>query len=238
MKDARGRIEWSMQPPIKRGGTAFATALFLFFILCSLFVGVFAWCKPSARVSFARTYFLLVRDCGAASAGAVAGESYLAGGAGYLWEEDVVVLACYFDRADAAEVEAALSASGVEVRTLEERFEPFSLTGEEAAFGGAVEGNLKTADSCARLLYDAANGLERGEVTQEEARAAAQGAASALKGLKEGNEGEFFGLWNAEIARVLRRLTEIAEGIVFPKDLRYEQAELVSSILRAQSFFT
>lgn len=225
-----------MRIRLQRGGTVFVTALFLFFILCSLSVGIFAWRQGAAKVTFGRTYYFLVRDCGSATAGAVAGESYLAGGAGYLLEEEsVVVLACYYREEDAVQIAHTMSENGIETRVSERAFRPFRP--EDGASRERIEANLKTADSCARLLYDAANGLELGEISQDEARAAVRGAADAIAGLKGDNGEALFGPWNAELSRRSRRLSEISEGILFPKDLRYVQVDLITMILQAKTYF-
>ncbi len=224
-----------MRLNLQRGGTVFVTALFLFFLLSALTVGVFAWRDRAPWVRMELTYYLLVRDCDSATVGAVAGESYLAGGAGFYWEkEDAVVLACYYAESDATQIAHTMSATGVSVRVIEAEFPAFRLAEEGEV--SLAESNIKTADSCARLLYETANGLERGDLTQAEARAAVEGAFSALSGLAAEN-GARFSVWNSAVKQAARRLGELQYSLLFPKDLRYLQVFIVAMILDAKSYF-
>ena len=223
---------------MRHGGTVFVAALLIFIAALSFFVGAFEW-NGKSTVRLALTYHFLVVRCESATVGAVAGEAYLAGGAGYLLEnENLVVLAGYYRKEDAAYVGDTMSANGVEVSILTRPLDDFSTGREHAAERAAVAGNLKTLDAVSRLLFDAANGLERGSMSQEEARTAVRGAADSLKGLAEGNGGEYFGLWNVELLRGQRRARELSSGLMFAKDLRYLQVSLLFTILRAPAYFS
>lgn len=223
----------------KLGGTVFAAAVFLFLTILCLFVGVFQWSgKTDRRVQAGLRYYFLVRDCSSATAGAVAGESYLAGGAGYLLEsENAVVLACYYREEDAAAVAKNMAEKGVETRVLTQSSADFSLSDRNAGERDRVRSNAKTLDSLSRILFDAANGLERAEYTQEEARAALEGVSASLEGLVSRNEGELYRLWNVELSRAARRGRELSEGLLFSKDLRYLQVSLCFTALRLSDYF-
>lgn len=218
----------------------FAAVIAVFLFTVCLFVGVFWWFGTDyVRISPEREYYFLVRDCEETTASAVAGQSYLAGGAGYVLQtggKSAVVLACYFRITDAERVMHSMSEKGETVRVLTLSAEEFTLTGKRAALKRQVEGNLETAETCARILFDAANGLERARLSQEEARAAVRGVVKSLKGLRSGN-GEDFPLWNAELAAAERRGEELAEGILFAKDLRYLQTQLLLSVVHANVCF-
>ena len=124
------------------------------------------------------------------------------------------------------------------MRAMKRQLKRFTPHGECAAEHARIAANIKAADSCAHLLYDAANKLERGEASQEEARAYLRGAAAALDGLAQENESAVFALWNAELRSASRRLKEYAEGILYAKDLRYSQVALAFLILEIPSYFT
>ena len=206
------------------------------FTVC-LFVGVFWWYgRGYARVSLGKEYYFLVRDCEDTTASAVAGQVYLSGGAGYLLG-DAVVLSCYFKETDAERVRGSMTEKGLETRLLALKTEDFTLSGERARYLKEVKANAETVETCARVLYDTANGLERTDISQDEARAAVKGVVSALKGLRQGNEDSFFELWNYELSKAERRGKELAEGILFAKDLRYLQVELCMDILHADEYF-
>ena len=219
---------------LPRGGSVLSAACFLFILLITFFAGVFG--SAGAKVDAGLCYYFLVRDCESTTAGAVSGESYAAGGAGYLWEEEgAVVLACYFEEADATFVAHTMSERGVFVRVIERRTEPFPLRdGKERA---RIEANARTLDSCARLLYDTANGLERLDFGQEEARARLLGVAKTLTGLAEDNGEGAFGLWNAELLQEARRARALSEDLLFPKDVRYLEVALAFSVLNAGEYF-
>ncbi len=219
----------------------FFAALAVFLLTVGLFVGVFCWYgRDYERVSFDREYYFLVRDCEDATAAAVAGQVYFAGGAGFRLEtagKNCVVLACYFRQTDAERVKNAMEEKDIAAHILTLSPSGFALEGKNAALKGRVEGNLETAETCARILYDTANGLERAELSQEEARMAVRGAAKALKGLRAGNAESLFTAWNAELVSAERRGAEIADGILYAKDLRYLQAELCFAIVNADTYF-
>lgn len=218
----------------RRGPWTFLAALGVFLFTVGLFVGMFVWYgRDETTLSLGREYYFLVRECEDATASAVAGQVYLSGGAGYLLTDggrSCVVLSCYFRLTDAERVQGALAEKGIEAEILTLSTKDFSAS---AADKQLIEDNVATAETCARILYDAANGLERAEFTQDEARAAVRGAASSLKGLSQGS----FPLWNAELVRAEHKAREICEGILFAKDLRYLEAELLLAIVRADVYF-
>ena len=92
-------------------------------------------------------------------------------------------------------------------------------------------------DHLAHILYDTANGLERSELSQREAKAALSGVVSSLKGLIAGNGGDVFALWNIELNAAQRRGTEISDGLLFAKDLRYLQAMLCDKTVHLTNYF-
>ncbi len=243
---ARLCIKWGMGSFQKSGGrlsaATFLAALAVFLLTVGLFVGVFFWYgRDYARVSAEREYYFLVRDCEETTAAAVAGQVYLSGGAGFRLDTaggSCVVLACYFRVTDAERVQSAMEEKEIATRILTLSGSDFVLEGKNAAQKSRVEGNLETAETCARILYDTANGLERADLSQEEARVAVRGVVKALKGLRGGNEENLFGLWNVRLAAAERRGTEIADGILYAKDLRYLQAELCLAIVNAGDCFS
>lgn len=223
------------------GTLTFFAVLGVFAFTVCLFVGLFSFYgRDRTTVALSKTYYFLVRDCEDTTASAVSGQVYLAGGAGYLLEEageSAVVLSCYFVKTDAERVQGMMKEKDVETRLVEMKTSDFSLKGEKAKFLQLVKGNAETVETCAKILYETANGLERASVTQATARAALGGVISSLKGLREGNEDELFSLWNSRLKEGERRAKELSEGIIFSKDLRYLQVELLLSILKADLYF-
>lgn len=209
----------------------------IFTLLVSLFIFTILWAGRSyTTVTIEHTYYFLVRDCEETTSAAVAGQSYVSGGAGYLWGDNVV-LACYYTRSDAERISLIMEEKGIETNILTQNPATFSLHGTAAEQAAHIKANAETADTCARMFYDCANGLERGTMSQEEARAAVRGAAKSLKGLREGNTGTVYNTWNAELYRAEHRAEELASGILFAKDLRYSQVQLLMSVLSIEDCF-
>ncbi len=242
---ARLCIKWGMGTYRKnnfRGNAAtFFAAIAVFLLTVGLFVGVFCWYgRGYVRVFAEREYYFLVQDCEDTTAAAVAGQVYLAGGAGLSLETaggTCVVLACYFRITDAERVQSAMEEKEIATRILPLHCSDFALEGQNTAQKGRVEGNLETAETCARILFDTANALERAEMSQEEARVAVRGAVKALGGLRKQNTAPLFGRWNAALSAAERRGGEIADGILYAKDLRYLQAELCLAVVNADTYF-
>ena len=151
---------------------------------------------------------------------------------------EAVVLACYFKRSDAEFVQANMTDKGVDTQVLALSSEDFTLNGGKTEQAKRISANAETVETCARVLYDTANGLERTDVSQDEARAAVRGVVTSLKGLREGNDGALYNNWNVALLSAAKRGTEIAEGIAFAKDLRYLQVELCLMIVNAKDYFT
>ena len=224
----------------KHRGAYLAALLAIFLFTISIFVGIFWWNgRAYAKVSLEEKYYLLVRDCEDTTAAVVAGQIYSSGGAGYLLDTgDLVALACYFSERDAEFVQGVMAEKGLTTHVVEISPEDFSLNGKRAEERAHITANANTADTCARILYDTANGLERTELTQDEARAALTGVIKSLKGLREGNEGELYGLWNAALYEAEREGREVAAGILFAKDLRYIQIRLCLAISNIENYFS
>lgn len=218
-----------------------ATGLALAAALFSLFAFTVWWSlRDYARIEPDKTYYLLVRACEEETAVSVSTQVYLSGGAGYLMQaggRDCVVLSCYFREADAARVQRNLQGKDVEAFVVACDAPVFELSGSAAGYAERICSNLDTLDSNIKLLYDVANGLERTELNQDEARAAVRGVTASLSGLRTGNEGALFERWNAALQKAERKGREIASGILFAKDVRYLQVQLVAAAVNADAFF-
>lgn len=217
----------------------FCAVLGIFAVLLAVVIAVVLGVKRrEGEVDFEADYYFLIEECEDSTAAAVAGTVYGKGGAGVLLESgDGVVVACYYTVQDAERVREAMLEKGTKTRILELSAQKFPLKGTNAAYCARVAANARTLESCARLLYDTANGLERAQAGQSAARAAAYGTACSLAGLAEGNEERFFDRWNAELARAERECREISEGIVFAKDLRRIQAQLLCALVGLKGYF-
>lgn len=228
----------NLRKHLPRRGKVFLAVVALFAVSVCFLLAVFWWSgREYTEVSLEETYYLLVRDCETTTAGAVSGQVYLSGGAGYLIGEDTVVVACYFSMEDAEFVQETMRGKGVETHILEYAPNVLRLEGDRALEAERIAANANTADTCARILFDTANGLERSSLSQEEARSAVRGVVSSLKGLREGNGDGAYARWNAALKQTERRGTEVASGILFAKDLRYLQVELCIAVSQIAELF-
>ncbi len=220
----------------KLGLGGFVAVLLLFAgMLLALISVVLLTGRAQTTVSFGKTYYFVVRVCEDSTAAAVVGEVYSGGGAG-LRTEDGVVVACYYLRSDAERVSASMEERGISTRLLEKRTEDVVLTGDEAEMAARVQANAELADVCAKMLFDAANGLERGSLSQEGARAMTKGAANALHGLRLGNAEAFFADWDRALEGFERECEVLSSGILFAKDLRRLQADILSHLVNFSSY--
>ena len=191
-----------------------------------------------ARVSFSKSYYFLVKSCTETSVVAVSSDVYAAGGAGYYMEgENAVAIACYFKETSAQSVQRNLQSKGTETELIERTAEDLILRGKKSEYKEQIESNLNTVDQLAHILYDTANGLERSELSQKQAKASVESVASSLKGLREGNADEIFSSWNLGLMEAERRAKELTQGLLFAKDLRYLQAMLCDKTVRMAKYF-
>ena len=228
-----------MKKRFKKKLAAVAVALFLFVGMTAglvLFMAVGG--QGYARVSFGKDYYFLVKDVEDTTAAAITGDVYSAGGAGYFLEGDgAVAIACYFKESSAQSVQRSLKEKGTETRLVVKSSDDLVLRGRKSGYKAQIESNLQTVDGFAHILYDTANGLERSELSQREAKAALDGVVSALKGLIAGNEGEIFSLWNVALKEAQRRGEELSGGLLFSKDLRYMQTMLCDKTVNLTNYF-
>ena len=228
-----------MKTKLKKGLISAAVAFLLFIgTTAGLVLFMMLGGQGYARVSFERDYYFLVKDCEQTSVTAVAGDIYSSGGAGYYLEKDnAVAIACYFKKTSAQSVKKNLEEKGTETRLVVHSPSNLVLRGRKSGYKEQIQSNLETVDALAHILYDTANGLERSELSQREAKAALSGVVSSLKGLIAGNDGDVFALWNIELKAAQRRGAELAEGLLFAKDLRYLQTMLCDKTVQLTNYF-
>ena len=190
------------------------------------------------RVSFDKDYYFLVKDCEEATVTAVSGDVYSSGGAGYFMENDnAVAIACYFKETSAQSVQKNLAMKGTETRLIVRSPSDLVLRGRKSSYKEQIQSNLETVDTLAHILYDTANGLERSELSQKEAKAALSGVVSSIRGLIEANEDTVFSLWNTALKEAQRRGAELGDGLLFAKDLRYVQTMLCDKTADFANYF-
>jgi len=210
-------------------------------VVGALVVGAALGGRGYLRVVIDKEYFFLVKDCEETSVSAVAGDIYLSGGAGYyLKGANSVAIACYFKAASAESVKDNLGDKGRDVRVFARKIAPLTLKGKSVAARDRIVANAETADSLARLLYDTANGLEQAKLSQAEARSALVGAVSSLGGVIEFKVmNPYLGEQNLEdtLKEAHRRGVELAEGLLFQKDIRYLQTLLCDRIVNIAEYF-
>jgi hypothetical protein len=204
----------------------------LFVFLCS-YIGAIA--ARGKRFGVDRTFYFLAEEAGE-SVSVFAQSVYNGGGAGYLYESNGIsysVLAAYNALEEAQGVANTMAARGRETVLLPVTVGTFYFTTRaRAAEAAATEGVVTTALDCADALYSSANKLERGEYTQAEGRACIAGIAAALKGAANG------GAASAWLQTGIEKCAEIESGVVYAKDLRYLQIELIGGIVELQNFYS
>lgn len=218
---------------------AFVLGVFVFFaamLFCVAAVAIGG--QNFARIGFSKSYYFLIVSCTATSAVVVSGDIYASGGAGYYMEEEnAVAIACYFKETSAQSVQRNLQAKGTQTELVKRSAANLVFRGKKSGYKQQIESTLETVDLLAHILYDTANGLERSELTQKQAKAAVEGVASSLSGLRGVGSDEFFFGWNTGLSEAERRAKELSQGLLFSKDLRYLQAMLCDKIVRMADYF-
>lgn len=209
---------------------AFAVCLAVFLVLV-IYTG-----RPREEVSLGLEYYFLVRDCEESTSAAVVGEVYSFGGAGYLDGENVI-LACYYTKSDARRVCSLMEQRGENVYVQSRALKSLTLRGEDVNYKDRIAANAETAESVARLLYETANGLETGSLSQASAKNNLKGAADALNGLISMNDAPIFEKWNRKLYSAASAIRTGAGTLLFSKDVRYLQVELCLSLLAMDSCF-
>ncbi len=194
------------------------------FVVLVIFTG-----RARADVDTELDCYFLVRNCDDSTSAAVVGEVYSAGGAGYLYG-DSVIIACYYTKADARRVCSLLEGRGESVGILARSFEKLTLRGGDTEHKEEILGSIETAKSAARLLYDTANGLETGSLSQVSAKANVEGAADALEGVAA-SDPSLLDRWDCVLYDVIRNAREKSRGILFSKDVRFLQVSLCCAVL-------
>ena len=224
---------------LRRGGLIAVVAIFT--ALVCLFVCIVYWGgRAIVKVGCDFTYYFVAQDCEDSTAAAIVGQVYGSGGAGYLLEEgrgDYVIIACYYTAGDAERVQTVLRSKGVAAQVLKRSLSEFVLRSGSREDAENIVSYGQAADSCARLLFDAANGLERVEMGQEEARAAVRGVTQSLRGLSNANSGKRYAQWNADLYSLAREGEELSKGILFAKDLRRLQVKICLTVLSLKDYF-
>lgn len=186
----------------------------------------------SIRVQPKFTYYFLVQECAETTAAAVMGEVETSGGAGYPMGESVVV-ACYYGEEEAERVRFSLASRGESMEISERTVPAFFLDGKNEEEAKKILGLFSAADSCARVLFCIANRLERGEIGQEEARAAVKNATECLFTIASSG----YSRWDRAFLATGLEGKAMEKELLFSKDLRRMQARICMDLLSAPEFF-
>lgn len=207
------------------------------FLLCVLlFISVFFLAGiPGGSVDYERDFYFLTKECETSDVSVTVGNVYLSGGAGYILTDgnkELVALACYPDSDVAQKICDDLTRKGNEVRILQKSAEKWTIRGKKALSAEGMTNCCLKLDECERKLYASANSLEKGELTQSQAKLCLVGVISALGGARR----EEFPKWSKRLDEIILRARECAEGIVLSKDVRYLQIALADMLIRAKEY--
>ncbi len=214
----------------------FITGMGILFILV-IVVGAVSCAAGAESYVVDKTFYFLVLSVGEEDASDRAQDVYVNGGAGYVFSlegAEYVGIASYADEASAAGVRDALAEKGKQTEILPLTVDTFWFsTRGQRAVRAQVEGCVNTLLQCITLLYNAANGLDSGEYTQREVRAAVTELRTVLNGLLRDAAAE-----TKELLRgAARQCLGMMSSAVYAKDLRYLQLYLSEGICSWQNIF-
>ena len=164
------------------------------------------------------------------SASSVSGAVNSYGGAGYVFEYQnnyYVTVACYYDEKAADKVRFQLLRRGLDCEVLKVERKEYYLRKGDKSREKLYLGNLTTLNSLSCLSYEAANGLDRGELSQSGAKSVLADIKSGLKGLKNANLDNCF---SGELRRLIAECDAI-EGFIFSKDMRRLQIAIIDTVI-------
>ncbi len=191
-------------------------------------------------VDLTRTFYFLVSE--EENAPASAENIYLDGGAGYVMSRgktDYAVISCYFNETDAKTVKNNLDRKKIASSVIAESGGKLYLKKRsEKLRAEQLAGCFRTLDSCISLLYDIANGAERGTYTQQALKRSLSAVKGVLSCLSEENRGGIFTDISVCAAKASEKIGEFSRGIIYAKDVRYVQVYLSDSYLRLASDFS
>lgn len=191
----------------------------------------------SRRLNFSADYHFVyyrIQD-DAVSASSVSSTVQSYGGAGYVIQSDnkyYITVACYYSRDDAVAICDNLKKQGLSCEVLSVRTEDFVLQGREAENDAVkFEGNLNTLDSLARLCYETANAIDKGECDQQKAKGVLTDIGSGLSGLLRINPANCF---TQELSYLITRCADVSSDYIYSKDARALQIAIVDCILNVK----
>ncbi len=208
-------------------------------LVCALVCTLLCVCIPKETIVAAKPYYLLVKECNEQTVSASVGEVYSGGGAGIETSFDgknFVVLAAYPHEDTAQKVQNQLLQKGETIGILALQGKEISLVGSEARLAQEICDNRNTVEGCIVLLYSLANELEKGTLSQERAKGILNGVVKTLEKQRVEN-GNNFPVWNQAVQEVEQQGKEMAEGIVFAKDVRRLQIRLCMAMAKGEEMF-
>lgn len=207
-------------------------------LFSSVIIGYFATLSVRMKnFTVDRTFYFLSVKVQAETAAVVAKSEYSDGGAGYTFVhdgQDYVALAGYNTEREAQIVSDSLKTRGRETEIVSLTVDTFYFTDrkEVEAFEG-VYGFVHTVLQCIDLLYETANELDEGGFTQEEARRVLKEICGVIAQAGEGGVTRVTELTRASV----NKCTEIVNGVIYAKDVRYTQLLLSEGIYDLQELF-
>ena len=207
-------------------------------LFSAVVVGYFA--AISARTkdfTVDRTFYFLAVKAEAETAAVVSKSEYSYGGAGYTFTYDgvnYVGLASYNSESEARIIKEGLKNRGKETEIVELTVDTFYFTDRrEVEKYEETCGFVNTALQCADLLYATANGLDSGELTQEEARRVIEEIRAVFS--QAGEKG------CAAVAEMTdageKKCAGIVSGVIYAKDVRCLQMQISEGIYNLQKVF-
>lgn len=199
-------------------------------------VPLFVCSCTGSKITFtAKFYFVCYKSQDDAhSASSVSSAVQSLGGAGYVIDSDgryYIAFACYYDEDKAQSVCSSLKESGLECTVLAVETQSYDIADEEHS--ELYSGCLETLCQIADIMYNLANSLDEGSLSQLGARDIILSCMLPLRALCRQPLTETL---KENITYILDEMAEAAEGFVYARDVRALQIALCDCVINAQFY--
>ncbi len=154
------------------------------------------------------------------------------GGAGYILSfrsKFYVTVSCYYDEASANSVCFNLKNCGMECGVLAVSVTEKSLSKANSSNAELFSGNINTLEQLGKILYNLANGIDKGEITQSGAKDTLNTVLSGLEGLYAANCENCFSSGLSNLITICDDI--INDDYIYSKNARKLQIAIIDSFI-------
>ena len=210
--------------------------LILLCLAACVTIVLFACSCGGKRLTFnASFYFVCYKSQDDAhSASSVSGAVQSLGGAGYVISyggKYYLTFACYYEDREAQSVCSSLKKQGLDCEVLNIRIDGYPVSQNNSSAANEYYGCLDTLCQIAGVMYNTANALAEGLLSQQGAKGVISASSLALRSLYKNSA---LAPFKSDFNYILSEMEEAANGFVYARDVRALQVALCDCVINAQ----